>query len=147
MGKEIFDLIRKVSMFLIVTQLILHVRPAKEYEKYMKFLIHMMALAMLALPLLKGFSDSEGALWKGGSATYEDILKGEFAQVSDTCEKAENLRKELCLQEINLYGDSVTDAKENGEVNVQNKEVVVETIVIGVNGNDGKQESPKFSEE
>lgn len=55
MGDEIFSVIKKASIFLIGERLILHLKPNGMYEKYLKFIVHLMALTLFMLPLLKLF--------------------------------------------------------------------------------------------
>ena len=74
MGNRFFESIRQVSIFLIGTQMILHLKPAKEYEKYIKFLVNLMALSIVLVPLLKLFCGNGEAAFDEKLAAYEKEL-------------------------------------------------------------------------
>ena len=81
MGNRFFESIRQVSIFLIGTQMILHLKPAKEYEKYIKFLVNLMALSIVLVPLLKLFCGNGEAAFDEKLTAYEKNFGEDLAAI------------------------------------------------------------------
>lgn len=69
MAEYIMSLMKQVAVFTIVAQTILHFRPNKSYEKYLKMLIGIMMLAIFILPFTELFS-------KNSTLEYTRLLEG-----------------------------------------------------------------------
>ena len=83
MGDEIFSVIKKASVFLIGAQLILHLKPNGLYEKYLKFIVHLMALTLFMMPLLKLFGQTDEKAFSKSLAGYEREIKSKPNNVYD----------------------------------------------------------------
>ncbi len=71
---EIVDWIKRMTIFLIVARMILHLRPKQEYEKYLKMVVGIMILAMV-LEQGIGFVHGGGEiLWEERMVLWERIL-------------------------------------------------------------------------
>lgn len=55
MEDYIMTVIKRASIFMILTQMFLHFRPSPSYEKYFKFLIGIMTTVILILPFMELF--------------------------------------------------------------------------------------------
>lgn len=121
MGKELIHLIQKFGIFIVIAQTIIHFCPKGSYEKYMKMLIGIMSLAVLAIPLLGIFQkNAEEEFWQKVN-TYEenmDEILNESAMdfklnISDSEEMEQGLQEEIntriykILSENELYLYSV----------------------------------------
>ena len=71
---EIVDWIKRLTIFLIMAKMILHLRPKQEYEKYLKLVVGIMILAMV---LEQGISIVQGGgrlLWEEKMILWAKIL-------------------------------------------------------------------------
>lgn len=103
MGNRFFESIRQVSIFLIGTQMILHLKPAKEYEKYIKFLVNLMALSIVLVPLLKLFCRNGEAAFDEKLAAYEKNFGEDLAAIELNEEFIEEKRDEFFFRELYQY--------------------------------------------
>lgn len=89
MGDEIFSVIKKASVFLIGAQLILHLKPNGLYEKYLKFIVHLMALTLFMMPLLKLFGQTDEKAFSKSLAGYEEMMQEDMMQINYMCDLSE----------------------------------------------------------
>ena len=71
---EIVDWIKRMTIFLIMAKMILHLRPKQEYEKYLKMVVGIMILAMV---LEQGIAIAQGGgeiLWEERMVLWERML-------------------------------------------------------------------------
>lgn len=69
MAEYILELMKRIAAFTIIAQAILHFRPNKSYEKYLKLLIGMIMLAIFIVPMAELFH-------KDSIREYELLLEG-----------------------------------------------------------------------
>ena len=115
MGDEIFYVIKKASVFLIGAQLILHLKPNGLYEKYLKFIVHLMALTLFMMPLLKLFGQTDEKAFSKSLAGYEKMMQEDMMQINYICDLSEEKRREIYEREIksklnNVYDENSTEA-------------------------------------
>lgn len=70
----IVEWIKRITIFLIIAKMVLHLRPKQEYEKYLKLVVGIMVLAMI---LEKGLGLAQGGgelLWEERMRLWEKIL-------------------------------------------------------------------------
>jgi len=79
MGMNFFDLIRKVGIFIICAQAIVHFRPDDSYEKYLRMLVSIIVLVMILLPVLKLFGAEEITILPN---QYENILDIKIEEIN-----------------------------------------------------------------
>jgi hypothetical protein len=77
---DFFKVICQVGVFMVCTQVILHFRPNKDYEKYMRMLVGAMVLLQIFIPVVRLFSSS-------GVSDLEGSISG-FAREIDESRKA-----------------------------------------------------------
>ena len=131
MGDEIFSVIKKASVFLIGAQLILHLKPNGLYEKHLKFIVHLMALTLFMMPLLKLFGRTDEKAFSKSLAGYEEMMQEDMMQINYICDLSEEKRREIYEREIksklnNIYDENSTEAPAN-----------IETVEIEVKVHEG----------
>ena len=131
MGDEIFSVIKKASVFLIGAQLILHLKPNGLYEKYLKFIVHLMALTLFMMPFLKLFGQTDEKAFSKSLAGYEEMMQEDMMQINYICDLSEEKRREIYEREIksklnNMYDENSTEAPAN-----------IETVEIEVKVHEG----------
>lgn len=131
MGDEIFSVIKKASVFLIGAQLILHLKPNGLYEKYLKFIVHLMALTLFMMPLLKLFGQTDEKAFSKSLAGYEEMMQEDMIQINYIYDLSEEKRREIYEREIksklnNIYDKNSTEAPAN-----------IETVEIEVKVHEG----------
>ena len=128
MGDEIFSVIKKASVFLIGAQLILHLKPN---GLYLKFIVHLMALTLFMMPLLKLFGQTDEKAFSKSLAGYEEMMQEDMMQINYICDLSEEKRREIYEREIksklnNVYDENSTEAPAN-----------IETVEIEVKVHEG----------
>lgn len=75
---ELVDWIKKITVFLILAKMIMHLRPKQEYEKYLKLVVGMMILSMILERGMALMSEGGVRLWEERMILWEKILSGSF---------------------------------------------------------------------
>ena len=75
MGAQFLELLKKVTVFMLAGQLIVHFLPAGGYEKYVKMMISIMVLSQIVLPILSlGKFDAAG-VYDSAMDKYEQEIE------------------------------------------------------------------------
>ncbi|MBQ8591337.1 MAG: stage III sporulation protein AF [Lachnospiraceae bacterium] len=82
MAENILEFMKKIAVFMIIAQTILHFRPNKSYEKYLKMLIGIMVLAIFIVPVTEFFREDT-------IHEYELLLEGYEKSIDRMYESAE----------------------------------------------------------
>lgn len=98
-----FEIIKKIGIFIILAQAILYFVPGNAYLKYVKALVGVMIIAQLARPVLSLFSGEE---WK-----EMDIQTKEFSQMLN----AENQTREIEEKTEDIYNRIEEEIKEEAK--------------------------------
>ena len=84
MGDQFLDLLKKVTVFMLAGQIIVHFLPSGGYEKYVKMMISIMVLSQIALPVLSlGKFDAAGA-YASAMEKYEQEIERIGKQVEES---------------------------------------------------------------
>ena len=76
MGAQFLELLKKVTVFMLAGQLIVHFLPAGGYEKYVKMMISIMVLSQIVLPILSlGKFDAAGVYDSAMDKDEQEIEK------------------------------------------------------------------------
>lgn len=75
---EIVDWIKRITIFLIMARMILHLRPKAEYEKYLKLVVGIMILAMVLEQGLRILQGGGELLWEERMILWEKILSESY---------------------------------------------------------------------
>lgn len=93
MAGNLLDLMKRLAVFMIIAQTILHFRPNKSYEKYLKMLIGIMMLAIFIVPMTELFRQDS-------VKEYERLLEGYEKNIDKMYETSNfqiNLQEEAYL--------------------------------------------------
>ena len=131
MGDEIFSVIKKASVFLIGAQLILHLKPNGLYEKYLKFIVHLIALTLFMMPLLKLFGQTDEKAFSKSLAGYEEMMQADMMQINYICDLSEEKRREIYEREIKSKLNNIYDENSTGAP------APIETVEIEVKAHEG----------
>ncbi len=151
MGAQFLELLKKVTVFMLAGQLIVHFLPAGGYEKYVKMMISIMVLSQIVLPILSlGKFDAAG-VYDSAMDKYEQEIEKIGMQVEaddfegrDYQEEALSMTVRQKLEPLmEQYGVSLTavSAPEEGKLRVDIAEgaaggrlVTIENITINPSG-------------
>lgn len=102
------NIIKEASIFMIIAEMIMHLVPSAEYEKYIRFLLDMICIMILFLPIVGGISNEEVGLYVQESRLQEEALEEQIAvwerQIGDLI--MDNFRESLWEEHDT---DSLTD--------------------------------------
>lgn len=73
------NIIKEASIFMIIAEMIMHLVPSAEYEKYIRFLLDMICIMILFLPIVGGISNEEVGLYVQESRLQEEALEEQIA--------------------------------------------------------------------
>lgn len=113
---ELVEMIKRIGIFMIAAQAVLHFAPGQKYEKYIKLIIGTLILLQFAAPL-KGILSGAGSDWSGKllemEALFEESgLTEEFENAPTAAdamaESLENEIKSRLNQEISEEGYMVS---------------------------------------
>lgn len=98
-----FEYMQRICCFMILAEMLLHLRPAKQYEKYLKMITGFISLAIVLLPACKFITTIGNS---GQLATLEEFEK-EMYEVMKEGEKM--MQKEPALQSVIANEDETLD--------------------------------------
>lgn len=132
MKTDVFEILKRASVFMILAQAIIHFRPSPVYEKYIRFLAGIMTAVILFLPMMEVFR-------KGVQYDYWDSL----AKCREKVEKAS--LENLSVQDIsdNTYIQTVEEEiRDTVNESLADENIKVSRVeLLGViGGRDGKTE-------
>lgn len=151
MGAQFLELLKKVTVFMLAGQLIVHFLPAGGYEKYVKMMISIMILSQIALPILSlGKFDAAG-VYDSAMDKYEQEIERIGMQVEADDFEGRDYQEEALFMTVRQkleplmeqYGISLTavSAPEEGKIRVEIAEdaaggrlVTIENITINPSG-------------
>ena len=152
MGAQFLELLKKVTVFMLAGQLIVHFLPAGGYEKYVKMMISIMVLSQIVLPILSlGEFDAAG-VYDSAMDKYEQEIEKIGMQVEENDFEGRDYQEEALSMTVRQkleplmeqYGVSLNavSAPEEGKLRVDIAEggaaggrlVTIENITINPSG-------------
>lgn len=152
MGAQFLELLKKVTVFMLAGQLIVHFLPAGGYEKYVKMMISIMVLSQIVLPILSlGKFDAAG-VYDSAMDKYEQEIEKIGMQVEESDFEGRDYQEEALSMTVRQkleplmeqYGVSLkaVSAPEEGKLRVDIAEggaaggrlVTIENITINPSG-------------
>ena len=152
MGAQILELLKKVTVFMLAGQLIVHFLPAGGYEKYVKMMISIMVLSQIVLPILSlGKFDAAG-VYDSAMDKYEQEIEKIGMHVEENDFEGRDYQEEALSMTVRQkleplmeqYGVSLkaVSAPEEGKLRVDIAEggaaggrlVTIENITINPSG-------------
>lgn len=80
------DLIKRIGIFMIAAQAVIHFTPGPKYEKYMKLIVSMMILMQFLTPVYNIFLDAGEELQRGFVDLQPEYQEGDMTGAKDTVE-------------------------------------------------------------
>lgn len=118
MAEQLMEMMKRIAVFTVVAQTILHFRPNKSYEKYLKMLIGIMLLAIFTVPLMELFQENS-------IREYELLLEGyekSIDRMYETSDFTLNLKEETYLYTLE------EEIKDRFNIISKNYDYTVETV-------------------
>lgn len=141
MGESWFEVIKQVGIFMICAQMLLHFKASENYGKYIRLLMSMMVLILLAVPLSGLLRGRTGENLAQGLTRYETLLTEQRGEINASCIQAEQLLEELTLEEIKTrINNQKTEECEREEdtseetADAKTASVTIEPIEISLGG-------------
>lgn len=135
MKTDVFELLKRASVFMILAQAVIHFSPSPVYEKYIRFLAGIMTVVILFLPLME-------QLRRGVADEYWDSLAEYRQQVEKTS------RENFSMRDIsnNAYVQAAEEEiKETLNRSLTGEEVSVSRVeLIGTMDGTGKEATIKI---
>lgn len=137
MVDDLFSVVQKLGIFIILSQTLLHFRPNEEYEKYIKILCNIIILSMFIVPVLGLFQKDIGNEFEVQVKAYqkkmEQIEVPVEKQLETTGKELNNRIKEEIktrLNKIEVKNYKITDVildgmDESGSYNTDNLQITV----------------------
>ncbi len=134
--------IGQVAIFLICAQTLLHFRANDSYEKYIKLLISMMLMLLLAEPFLNLLSMESGTGIREKMYGYEQKLESMMGSGVLKEEEVENLLVNITTEKVEQGVEYMESMEVQGEVSqekeadakkeaMEQREIIIETIEVG----------------
>lgn len=76
MADSFFEVIKRIGIFMVIGQSLLHFAPSAVYARYLKLLIRLMVIVQLAVPLLSLGSFDAGRAMQEAESFYREALTG-----------------------------------------------------------------------
>lgn len=121
MVDDLFSMVQKLGIFIILSQTLLHFRPNEEYEKYIKILCNIIILSMFIVPVLGLFQKDISNEFEVQVKAYQKKMEQIEAPVEKQLEATgkemndrirEEIKSRLNKMEIKNY--KITDVMLNG---------------------------------
>lgn len=151
MGAQFLELLKKVTVFMLAGQLIVHFLPAGGYEKYVKMMISIMVLSQIVLPILSFGKFDAAGVYDSAMDKYEQEIEKIGMQVEESDFEGRDYQEEALSMTVRQkleplmeqYGVSLkaVSAPEEGKLRVDIAEgaaggrlVTIENITINPSG-------------
>lgn len=126
MGNQLLDTIRRVGIFIICAQTLIHFRPNESYEKYMKLLVSVMVLVQLVLPIAAILQGKEALALEESVKQYEAEMQKSMEDISITSVMAEEKMEILTMEEIKTRLNNENAESEGEEKQTEGPEGLAE---------------------
>lgn len=121
MVDDLFSMVQKLGIFIILSQTLLHFRPNEEYEKYIKILCNIIILSMFIVPVLGLFQKDIGNEFEVQVKAYQMKMEQIEAPVEKQLETTgkemnDRIREEIKsrLNKVEMKNYKITDVMLNG---------------------------------
>ena len=136
MGNMLFETIRRVGIFMICAQMIVHLKPNDSYEKYLKFLMSIMVMVQIIFPIMQLLgSEWDGTQFSDRVRDYGKAMQGEKSS-ADLADAADEIVEKYTMREIDsrleqqAQEDGTENGTENGDAALPEDAGEVERVVI-----------------
>lgn len=123
MGAGLLQVIRRVGIFIVCAQTIVHFKPNGSYEKYLKLLVSIMVMVQLVTPILRLLGGGEDIDFSGAVGQYEKVLYEGREQINITNVMAEEMVENQTMEEINSRLNILKEETQRQETEMQRQEM------------------------
>jgi hypothetical protein len=131
--KDFFRVVCQVGIFLVCTQVVLHFRPNKDYEKYMKMLVGAMVLLQIFIPVVRLFSGDGVSDLEGSISGFAQKIEASRKEAEAAGIDADRILEKMTLEQVReALAQQGIGEDESGEVpgEIESGEVGFGEIVI-----------------
>ena len=100
MGEELLQIIKRVGIFMVCAQMLLHFKPSESYGKYIRLLMSIMVLAQLISPIMAIFGRGSEVVFGERVLQYDEILRQGMEDADRTGVTAQELLENMTLEEV-----------------------------------------------
>lgn len=93
-------IIIETGIFMICSQLLIHLKPNAEYEKYLKLLVSIMILIQIFTPVLNLIAGKEGITIEEQMTRFEQQLEQDSRLSEEAVKKADALLEQMTMEEV-----------------------------------------------
>ena len=93
-------IIIETGIFMICSQLLIHLKPNAEYEKYLKLLVSIMILIQIFTPVLNLIAGKEGITIEEQMSRFERQLEQDSRLSEEAVKKADALLEQMTMEEV-----------------------------------------------
>ncbi len=93
-------IIIETGIFMICSQLLIHLKTNAEYEKYLKLLVSIMILIQIFTPVLNLIAGKEGITIEEQMARFERQLEQDSRLSEEAVKKADALLEQMTMEEV-----------------------------------------------
>lgn len=122
----VLDYLQKICCFLVVTEILMQLKPSKKYEKYLKMTVGLICLGIVLLPVGKALNGGNYVIEPDSVTVFEEKLYQALEEGSlEATEETESQRKLYETEEGQLLKEQSEALKEqmNGAVQHMNYEI------------------------
>lgn len=135
MGESLLQIIKRVGIFMVCAQMLLHFKPSESYGKYIRLLMSMMVLAQLVSPVMAILGRGNDISFGEQIMKYEEIFRLGMEEADTAGAEAQALLERMTLEEVKSRINSQKETEETSEEGAINpeteNEVKVSTGVFG----------------
>lgn len=133
MKTDVFEILKRASVFMILAQAIIHFRPSSVYEKYIRFLTGMMTAVILFLPMMEVFREGMGEDYWNTLAEYKEQIENVSLDNLSVRDTSGSTYLQTVEEEIrNTLNEALTDK------NIRADRVELLGVVDGEEGKTGR---------
>lgn len=123
MFQEFFRAICQVGIFMICSQVILHFRPNKDYEKYMRVLVGAMVLLQIFLPMVRLFNGDGISGLEGSINKFAQEIEASRREAEASGVEADHILEKMTLEQVRK---ALAQRQEQEEENQQGQQSAVQ---------------------
>lgn len=102
MGESFIQIIKRVGIFMVCAQMLLHFKPSESYGKYIRLLMSVMVLAQLIAPVMEIFGRRSETAFEEQILFYDEVLHQSMAEADRTGAQSQELLEKMTLEEVKL---------------------------------------------
>lgn len=122
MGESFVQIIKRVGIFMVCAQMLLHFKPSESYGKYIRLLMSVMVLAQLIAPVMEIFGRQSEVSFEERILFYDEVLHQSMAEADRTGAQAQALLEKMTLEEVKSRINNPDEEAEDEETEAEGTE-------------------------